>query len=117
MKLLASVLFVAACTGTPTESTCPTADAPTYADFGATFFQTYCTDCHSVHSEDRHSAPTDVNFDTEADIKAHAIDIDLTSAAGPKATNAAMPQQSAKVHTMPTQAEREMLGQFIACEK
>ncbi len=58
-----------------------------------------------------------MNFDTEAEIRASADDIDIDAAAGPKATNTSMPDLSGAVKTQPTQAEREMLGQFLACEK
>ena len=116
--IIATLFGLAACGGTPTESTCPTANAPSYGNFGMTFFSTYCTDCHSATSTDRHDAPTDVNFDTEADIKMHLDDIDTEAAAGPNATNTDMPQRTdTNVAMPPTQAERETLGQFLACEQ
>ena len=58
-----------------------------------------------------------MNFDTIDDIRMHAADIDLEAAAGPSATNMAMPDLDANVPAPPTQAEREMLGQFLACVK
>jgi len=78
---------------------------------------TYCTDCHSSTSANRHAAPSDVNFDSIDDIVQHADDIDVEAASGPKATNTDMPELDAKVTKAPSQAEREMLGQFIACVK
>lgn len=113
--LLLSTLI--ACSASPTNSTCPTSNAPTYGSFGSDFFTKYCTDCHSANSTNRHDAPSDVNLDTLADIQKHLEDIDLTAAAGPNATNTSMPELDQKVTMEPTQAEREMLGQFIACVK
>ncbi len=122
MKYLAVLLFtctsfVAACTSNPTGSICPTASAPTYASFGQQFFATYCTGCHSRDAANRHGAPGDQNYDTEADIKQHLDDIDTEAAAGPKARNTDMPDMSGPVRMQPTTAEREQLGQFLACEK
>jgi uncharacterized membrane protein len=109
----------AACTSTPSGATCPppTADVPTYDNFGRAFMATYCTDCHSINATNRHGAPADQNYDTEADIKAHAAAIDAEAAAGPNAMNTAMPDLAGPVHSAPTQAERETLGQFLACEQ
>ncbi|MFT3692410.1 MAG: hypothetical protein QM831_04665 [Kofleriaceae bacterium] len=105
------------CTNSPSGATCPDSNAPTYGSFGSDFFGKYCTDCHSASATNRHSAPSDVNLDTIDDIKAHADDIDLEAASGPKATNTDMPELDANVPNAPTMAEREMLGQFIACVK
>jgi uncharacterized membrane protein len=117
MKYLAVVLLIAGCADSPTGSTCPTADAPTYASFGQHFMETYCTGCHSANAGNRHGAPDDQNYDTEADIKKHADDIDAQAASGPKATNTGMPDLSGPVHMQPSMAERVQLGQFLACEK
>jgi uncharacterized membrane protein len=114
---LATLAFAAACTSSPTNSTCPTASAPTYDGFGKPFFAQYCNGCHAADAPNRHNAPADQIFDTEADIKAHAADIDDVAAKGPSATNDAMPDMSGPVHAAPTDAEREMLGQFLACER
>lgn len=110
------LLSLVACSS-PTGSTCPTSNAPTYGSFGSDFFGKYCTDCHSATSQNRHSAPTDVNFDSVDDIRKHADDIDTEAAAGPNATNTSMPELDNVVTMEPTQAERELLGQFIACVK
>jgi uncharacterized membrane protein len=109
--------LIAGCTSSPSGATCPDSNAPTYGSFGQTFMATYCADCHSATSANRHSAPSDVNFDSMDDIRAHLEDIDVEAAAGPSATNTVMPQLDAKVPHAPTQAEREMLGQFLACVK
>lgn len=116
MKYLALVLFLVAC-DTPSGSTCPTANAPTYDSFGKQFMETYCLDCHSSKAANRHDAPKNLNFDTEADVKAHLDDIDFEAASGPNATNTGMPERSPNVQMMPTKDERVLLGQFLACEK
>ncbi len=113
-KLCALVLFVVAC-DSPTGSTCPPTDPPTYASFGQQFFADYCLDCHSAGSMDRHGAPGDQNFDTEDEILKHASEIDSEAAAGPDATNTSMPEKSANVMTLPSDEERRLLGQYLAC--
>lgn len=117
MKIATALLFLAACTtSAPTGATCPTANAPTYGTFGEDFMTKYCTGCHSKEASDRHGAPTDVNLDTEADVIKHASVIDQEAASGPNAKNTSMPDMSGPVHMAPTEAEREQLGQFLACE-
>jgi hypothetical protein len=119
-RLIYVLLFAtAACTSTPSGSTCPPseADVPTYDNFGREFMETYCTGCHSANAPDRHGAPSDQNYDSEADVKKHASAIDTEAAAGPNAMNTAMPELAGPVHSAPTQAERERLGQFLACEQ
>lgn len=118
MRFLAPLLLsvVAACSS-PTGSTCPPTNPPTYGSFGEQFFADYCTGCHSANATNRHDAPGDQNFDTEADIKKHADDIDSEAAAGPDATNTDMPDLSGPVHTPPSVEERKLLGQYLACLK
>lgn len=115
--LLAALLATAACGGggSPTGSTCPPTDPPTYASFGQPFFAKYCTSCHSATSTNRHDAPGNHNYDSEADIRKHAAAIDEAAAAGPDATNTSMPEIGGTVLTKPTQVEREQLGQYLAC--
>lgn len=117
MKYLALAALLAACTdgGAPTESVCPPTAPPTYAAFGKPFFDTYCMGCHSASATNRHGAPRSQNYDTEADIRSHAAQIDLQAAAGPGSVNTSMPDLSGPVHTEPTDAEREQLGQYLAC--
>ena len=121
MHRLLYVLFVAtaACTSTPSGAECPpnAADRPTYDNFGREFMETYCTGCHSAQAPDRHGAPSDQNYDTAADVMKHAAAIDAEAASGPNATNTAMPDLGGPVHAAPTAAEREKLGQFLACEQ
>lgn len=122
MKRLAAVLVTlvvatTACTSTPSGATCPPDSAPTYQSFGSNFMSTYCTGCHSRTATNRHGAPGDQNYDTEADVIAHAADIDAAAAAGPNATNTAMPDMSGPVHARPTDEERQLLGQYLACQQ
>jgi uncharacterized membrane protein len=100
--------------GIATGATCPTTGAPTAQSFGTAFLQTYCLPCHSasVTGDARQSAPTDTNFDTLADVRLHSSHIDLHAAAGPNATNTEMPPAK---RAQPTQQERELLGQWLAC--
>lgn len=98
--------------GPRTGSTCPT-PALTYANFGASFFDTYCVACHAstVTGDARNGAPVDHNYDTAAGIRMWIPEIDEVAASGPNATNTAMPFFG----TAPSMAERQMLGQFLAC--
>ncbi len=107
--------FATACSGTPTGATCPTDNPPTYDGFAKPFMAEYCTGCHSVDATNRYGAPSNMNFDTEADLAQHAADIDEESAEGPAATNTAMPDMSGPVHGAPTADERVLLGQYLAC--
>lgn len=117
MKQLLLLFVFAACGGSPTGSECPSSNAPTYGSFGKVFFDTYCTQCHSANSNARHDAPSDMNFDTEDEIRAHAADIDEEAAFGPNAKNTDMPDLGTAVKTAPTDEERTLLGQFLACEQ
>ena len=111
-----AALVLAACTdGSPTDSVCPTANAPTYSDFGQHFFTTYCTGCHSASATNRHGAPRSQNYDTEADVRMHDDDIDAVAAVGPAASNTFMPELAGSVSAKPTDAERQQLGQMLAC--
>lgn len=100
--------------GPPTEATCPPAGSTlTYANFGQPFMETYCTRCHASDrtGDDRHGAPSFHDFDTLPGIRAVSDHIDMTSASGPAATNTSMPPDGMK----PSLAERQMLGEWIAC--
>lgn len=117
MKYFLLSLLVACSSGAPTGATCPDSNAPTYGSFGKDFFVTYCNECHSSSSTNRHDAPGDMNFDTEDEIKQHASDIDEEAAFGPKAKNTDMPDLGTAVKTAPTDDERTTLGEFLACEQ
>lgn len=113
--LTLAILFAIGCGDSATGSTCPTTDAPTYASFGQQFFATYCTTCHSTASTNRHDAPANQNYDTEADIRRHASEIDGEAAKGPDATNTSMPEIGGTVTMKPSDADRARLGEYLAC--
>ena len=100
--------------GTFTQSICPTADPPTYDNFGRTFMESYCTKCHDSAKTGamREDAPPTIDFDTLALLRMWTSQIDKQAAIGPAGTNRSMPPSS----PVPTDAERRRLGEFIACE-
>ena len=97
-----------------TGASCPSDNAPTAQDFGQDFLQRYCLSCHSasVSGRGRGGAPTDLNYDTLEEVRRHAEAIDAHAAAGPGATNTAMPPPGLP---QPTLEERQKLGQWLAC--
>jgi uncharacterized membrane protein len=92
---------------------CPTTQTLSYESFGRAFFSDYCLRCHSRSKSgtERMAAPTALNYDLLADIRAAATDIDEHAAAGPKATNTAMPNNDPR----PSLQERQRLGEWLAC--
>ena len=100
--------------GPATASMCPPGSTLTYNNFGKPFMETYCTRCHASDrmGDARNGAPAYHDFDTLIGIKQVANHVDQTAASGPAATNTSMPPDGAK----PTLAERQMLGEWIACE-
>jgi uncharacterized membrane protein len=86
----------------------------TYDNFAAAFMASYCTSCHSsaLSGADRNGAPTGHDFDSLDGILLVADHIDEHAAAGPDASNELMPPTDPR----PTDAEREMLGAWLACE-
>lgn len=99
-----------------TGSSCPSGPAAstlTYANFGKAFFDGYCQRCHAsaVTGAARNGAPTDHVFDTRTDIFTNKEHIDENAAAGPNAVNTAMPPSA----PTPSLAEREKLGEWLAC--
>ena len=118
LALAVSVLGVVACGGggsSPSGAVCDTAGmALTYANFGKSFMDTHCIRCHSSAKTGagRDGAPTDQNFDTLAGVQAHLDLIDTQAASGPDGTNTSMPNDT---RTTPSDAERAMLGQWLAC--
>lgn len=102
--------------GIDTEATCPDdAGVLTYEDFGKPFMEKYCTRCHSseLEGDARNDAPAGHDFDSLEGILLVAHHIDQMAASGPAATNDTMPPNGEK----PTMAERELLGQWLACEQ
>lgn len=116
-KALFLAFILGACGGgdSSTGSECPTASAPTYTTFGKTFFDTYCTSCHSSARTGamRGGAPVGRDYDTLAGIRKDLSAIDSEAAAGPNGTNTSMPSSLPR----PSEAERMTLGQFLACEQ
>jgi uncharacterized membrane protein len=100
--------------GVETESICPPNSDLTYESFGQPFMQTYCTHCHSstLAGAARNGAPDGHDFDTLDGILLVAHHIDEYAAAGPAATNTAMPPSDPR----PSDEERQQLGQWLACE-
>lgn len=99
--------------GPPTASVCPPTSTLTYESFGKPFMEAYCTRCHSseLTGAARNGAPSFHDFDTLFGIQAVSDHIDETTASGPDATNSSMPPDGAE----PTLAERQQLGEWIAC--
>ncbi len=99
--------------GPPTESVCPDGSSLTYESFAKPFMEAYCTRCHArtVTGADREGAPSFHDFDSLFGIKVVFDHIDQTTASGPAATNESMPPDGAK----PKLAERQQLGEWIAC--
>lgn len=98
--------------GNATGATCDTAIS--YENDIAPLMLKYCTSCHAAElaPEDRHGAPTDHNFDSEAgllDSPEHVIDY---AGAGAMGTNSAMPPAG-----WPTLSygERQMLANYLIC--
>jgi hypothetical protein len=115
---IASILLVtASCASNESGATCPSSNPPSYASFGRAFMEAYCTGCHSRQAGKRYGAPPDRNFDTEDEIRAQAAAIDVEAAAGPDARNTDMPDLTGPVDRSPSLQERELLGEFLACER
>lgn len=98
--------------GTPTRAQCPSTPV-TWSGFGQSFFTTYCITCHStsVVGAARNGAPVGYDYDSAAMVRPHIVEIDQVAASGPGATNTSMPFRGVQ----PSIAERQMLGQLLAC--
>ncbi|MFP2930673.1 hypothetical protein ACLESO_36835 [Pyxidicoccus sp. 3LG] len=97
-----------------TGAVCPPQGAPTAADFGQAFMETYCLSCHSasVTGEARAGAPAGVDFDTPGQVHRWAEAIDSHAAAGPSSVNTEMPPANSPA---PSMDERIKLGQWLSC--
>ena len=98
----------------PSGATCPEGSTLTYETFAEDFFGTYCTRCHSstlVGSGARSGAPVGFDFDSHAGIAARLPQIDAAAGAGTARINTWMPLSA----PMPSDAERDLLGEWIAC--
>jgi mono/diheme cytochrome c family protein len=106
-RLLAASATLSGCgddEGEATGSTCPEASSLTYESFGQDFFQKNCLACHGANG------PESPKLDTLAKIRESSALIDKVAAAGPNSVNTVMPE-GGSVDT----AEREKLGQWLAC--
>lgn len=101
--------------GKPSGSTCPDGSTLTYENFARPFMQNYCVRCHSstLTGDARNGAPEFHDFDSEEGILAVANHVDEKAAAGPDAINKVMPKNG----PAPTEEERRMLGEWLACER
>lgn len=97
----------------PTGAVCPPDSTLTYASFGKAFFDTYCQSCHgsSVRGAVRQGAPSSHAYDDVMGIRSDLAEIDRRAAAGPDAINVDMP----RAFPVPSDAEREQLGEWLAC--
>lgn len=88
--------------GSATGSTCPSTSSLSYANFGQALIADNCLSCHSGRE-----SPT---LTTQAAVQQWADAIDRVAAAGPEATNTAMPQTGTLLL-----AQRTNLGEWLAC--
>jgi len=90
------------------ERACPSSSVATYENFGAPFFFSYCTGCHSsaLGEGQRRNAPIGVNFDSLDDIRRMRERIWARAAD----KNTTMPPVGG-----PSDAQRELLGDWLAC--
>jgi uncharacterized membrane protein len=99
--------------GTATGASCD--PSLSYDNFGQSFMQSYCTNCHAsaLTGAARHGAPLDHDFDRFDKIQAYAEHIDEYAAAGPDNENDFMPPSGAS--PSPSLQERQTLGAWLAC--
>ena len=85
------------------------------ADFGKTFFGTYCISCHSSRNvgDMRAGAPLGLDWDSLSTIRERLYAIDDVAARGPRLSHDDMPPPQAP--RRPSDAERVLLGRWIAC--
>jgi hypothetical protein len=119
-ELIVAVVVLVACSdgesgGTFTESVCPPIDPPTYSNFGQTFMEAYCTECHDSAKTGvmRQDAPLTIDFDSLALLRMWTSQVDKQAAFGPAAMNRLMPPEG---NPNPSDADRLRLGEFVACE-
>lgn len=98
--------------GEPTGATCD--PRLSYATDVQPIMTKYCVRCHAstLPYEKRHGAPADHNFDTQEGVYENADHIALRAGSGVLATNRSMPPPG---YAEPTDAERKILGRFMAC--
>lgn len=92
---------------------CKEGSTLTWDSFGEKFMTDYCTRCHSsaLSGAARAGAPSDHNFESAALVREQLEHIDEQAAAGPDSVNTGMPIGA----PAPTEAERLLLGEWLAC--
>lgn len=101
--LFTLALLALGCGSSGSGATCPTGSTLTYDNFGHAFLDRYCTSCHG--------GGTPPGLSTLALVRTSATLVDEQAAAGASATNTTMPPSA----PTPTQAERQQLGEWLAC--
>ena len=100
-KWIVLCLLATACTSASSTgiapATCPTGSALTYANFGSSFVSTNCLSCHASRENPRLATQAQIQSNKAA-ILQNAVYTD------------AMPQDADL-----TTAERQMLGEWLAC--
>jgi mono/diheme cytochrome c family protein len=102
--------------GAESGAVCPEGSDLSYESFGAAFMTRYCVDCHSSARlpAEREGAPFGTDYDSLEALYASGIEhVDYVAAAGPAHANAFMPPPT--FSRTPTEEERLVLGQWIAC--
>lgn len=97
-----------------THASCPDGSTLTYESFGRELLDHWCVRCHSSELTtvtDRGGAPLGMDFDTAELAREHRAEIDSVAAAGPTRVNLYMPIGTEQ----PTDEERELLGEWLAC--
>lgn len=79
----------------------------TYANFGKQFLDGWCQSCHGSTALDRHGAPGEFIFDTDAEVQLHRDRIFVRAAA----SNDSMPPGP----NDPPSALRDKLAEWLAC--
>ncbi len=109
------LLPVAGCEeeGTRSGAVCPGDSKLTWDSFGKGFMDSHCVRCHStaLTGAARQGAPSDHNFESAALVREEIEHVDWEAAAGPDSINTGMPIGT----PAPTEAERRMLGEWLAC--
>jgi uncharacterized membrane protein len=111
--VLVAVLVPLASCDFGTGTACPPGSSLSYENFGRSFMESHCLRCHSrvLTGAARRGAPVGMDFDTLERVRSYAFDIDNAAAAGPGGANTQMPPDTPK----PTAAERQRLGEWLAC--
>jgi uncharacterized membrane protein len=117
LGLLLCAGFAVSCTsreeeGAPTGSLCDS--TLSYVDDFAPIMERYCSRCHaaSVPLKERHGAPGGSDFDSEAAVIEHALEIQMRAGFGPEAENRSMPPKGSHA---PSDEQRRTISRFLTC--